>query len=362
MCLPAKVFQLGHRWWGGRCSLLLLLTLVNLYVVNISSAEELKRFEFLQIRMGIPVQIIVYADSAATANQACNAAYDRIREIDRCMSDYDPDSELMQVVENADPGKAYSVSEDLARVLRLAHTISRETDGAFDVTVGPIVRLWRIARRRNELPDSSRLQAALKRVGYRNVTVNDNDEVSFNQPDIRIDLGGIAKGYAADAALAVLKKHGVTRAMIDAGGDIVLGDAPPGRDGWRIEVEPYGRRQASQQTDDSSPVVTLELANSAVATSGDTYQFIEIDGQRFSHLVNPKTGLGLTTPSSVTVIAPDGTTADSLASAVSVLGSVDGLQYIAKKCGCALYMVTLEGDQRTTVQTKNFSAYQAQNK
>jgi len=357
MWLPAKVLRLGNRWWGGRISLLLLLTVINLMIVNRSSAEELKRYEFLQIRMGIPVRIIVYADTSATANQASKAAYDKIREIDRCMSDYDPDSELMQFVENAEPGKAYSVSKDLTHVLRRSQQLSSETDGAFDVTVGPIVRLWRVARRRKELPDASRLEAALTRVGYRNLNISDNDEVTLGKSGMRIDLGGIAKGYAADAALAVLKEHGVARAMIDAGGDIVVGDSPPDRDGWRIEVEPYGRRQVNQQEETSAPVMILELANAAVATSGDTYQYIEIDGQRFSHLVNPKTGLGLTTPSSVTVIAPDGTTADSLASAVSVLGPKKGLQFIENKCGCALYMVTLEGDQRTTVQSKDFSTY-----
>lgn len=286
--------------------------------------EQLERFEFLQIRMGIPVNIVLYARNQDIANQASDAAYRRFRELDRTFSDYDPDSELMQLCTTAQPGQPVDVSEDLFNVLMAAQQYSQQTQGAFDITVGPVVKLWRVARRRKQLPDQKRLAAALAAVGQHHVQLDESQRtVTLLQPNMKLDLGGIAKGFAADEALRTMAGFGVTRVLIDAGGDIVAGDPPPGRKFWRIEVEKLRR------TEDRAKPSVIQLANAAVATSGDTYQFLEIDGQRYSHLVDPHTGIGLTTPSSVTVIAPTGMAADALASAVSVMGPQRGLQLIA---------------------------------
>ena len=157
---------------------------------------------------------------------------------------------------------------------------------------------------------------------------------------MRLDLGGIAKGYAIDEALAVLKKSGITRALVDAGGDIALGDPPPGKQGWRIGI---ARLEA-----DGPPSRILLLCRVAVASSGDTWQFVRIDGKRYSHIVDPRTGLGLTDHSSVTVVAPDGMTADGLASAVSVLGPEKGLRLIEGVPGTAgLIVLAPEGKLET---------------
>jgi thiamine biosynthesis lipoprotein len=151
------------------------------------------------------------------------------------------------------------------------------------------------------------------------------------KPEMRLDLGGIAKGYAVDKALAVLRRRGITRALVDAGGDIGLGDPPPGKPGWGIGVAPL--------EPGGPPGGFLWLSRRAIATSGDTQQYVVIDGVRYSHLVDPRTGLGLTDHSSVTVIAPDGITADGLASAVSVLGPRQGLRLVEETPGAAALVV-----------------------
>lgn len=298
-------------------------------------ADTEPRYEFRQIQMGVPVQIVLYAADEAVANRAAAAAFARIEQLNGILSDYDGDSELRRLCRSSGPDRPVPVSPELFFVLSRSVSLSEQTDGAFDVTVGPVVKLWRRARRRKKMPDADHLADALKRVGYRAIRLDpDSRQVELGMTSMRLDLGGIAKGYAADEALRVLKAHGVQRAMIDAGGDIVTGDAPPGEPGWRIGI-------ASIEDPDAAPNRFMPLANAAVATSGDAYQSVTIDGTRYSHIVDPKTGLGLTRRSSVTVVAADGITADSLASAVSVLGPERGRKLVETYADAAVLVVEL---------------------
>jgi thiamine biosynthesis lipoprotein len=208
-------------------------------------------------------------------------------------------------------GPPVPVSEDLFRVLDRAVELSRRSDGAFDVTVGPLVALWREARTTGRLPSQEQLDKAREAVGWQKIRLDRRRRtVQLLVPGMKLDLGGIAKGYAADSALATLRENGITRALIEAGGDIVVGDSPPDRDTWRIDLPPG---------DDPAQPRSLLLARGAVSTSGDTEQFVEIDGKRYSHIVDPRTGLGLTDRVSTTVLAPNGLTADSLATAACLL-------------------------------------------
>ncbi len=287
--------------------------------------RELHRFQFARTEMAVPVKIVLYAPDAATATKAADAAFARMRHLNSILSDYDPQSELRRLGTNAAGGRAVPVSRDLWRVLSHAQTLAKRADGAFDVTVGPIVRLWRRARRRGMLPSPQRLESARALVGYRLIRLDaEHQTVELLKDGMRLDLGGIAKGYAADETLRVLKKFGVDRALIDAGGDIVLGDPPPGVPGWRIGIADAPQKMADKEGNRR----VLLLANCAVATSGDTWQFVEIAGRRYSHIVDPRTGVGLTDHGSVTVVARRGVTADGLASAVSVLGPDGGLKLI----------------------------------
>lgn len=347
-------------------------------VVEPAAEPELQRFEYLKPHMGVAFVIRLYAADEAAANQAAEAAFARIAELDGILSDYDPDSELMRLCRDSGPGKPVQVSEELAYVLSRALTLAERTDGAFDVTVGPVVRLWRRARRRREMPDAAALAEARALVGWKNVrlvgqafqpavgessgnrarqtshtrqTVMSAPRVELLKPGMRLDLGGIAKGYAGDEALRVLRAHGIGRALIDGGGDIVVGDPPPGREGWRIGVAPL-------EKPDGPPSRHLILANQSVATSGDAFQHVEIAGTRYSHIVDPKTGLGLTSRSSVTVIAPAGIDADALASAVSVLGPEKGIALIDATPGAAALVVQVEEGKPRTFASKKLSRFE----
>lgn len=275
-------------------------------------STDLQRFEFSQAQMGLEFRLVLYTAEEASARSAATAAFGRVAELNGVLSDYDPDSELSRLSQRSGDGQWHGVSPDLWRVLEAGQKIARQSGGAFDLTIGPSVNLWRRARRQQALPDPQLLAEMRARVGHTNVLLDAaGRRVQLTRPNMRLDAGGIAKGYALDEALAVLRRHGVDRAMIHAGGDMIFGEAPPARPGWTVELPGLAG---------TNPPV-LSLANQALATSGDLFQFVELDGVRYSHIVDPHTGVGLTNRALVHVVAPEGITADSLATALSVLGS-----------------------------------------
>ncbi|HVQ29818.1 MAG TPA: FAD:protein FMN transferase [Vicinamibacteria bacterium] len=271
------------------------------------------RYEFAAAHMGTTARIVLYAMGRSEAEAAAQAAFARIGELDARLSDYRADSEVSLLGQGAG-GPAVALSHDLLAVLARAQEIARRSDGAFDVTVGPLSRLWRRARRLAELPSSEDLQAALALVGHDALSLDTAARSArLERPGMRLDLGGIAKGYAADEALRTLRGHGFERALVTLGGEVVAGSPPPGRDGWTVAVATPGAARAP-----------LSLREAAASTSGDAEQWVEIGGRRYSHIFDPRTGRALEGRRSVTVVAREGILADALATALSVLGPAHG--------------------------------------
>jgi thiamine biosynthesis lipoprotein len=282
--------------------------------------------------MGTQFRLVLYTPDEPSANAASRAAFDRIAQLDAMLSDYKPDSELMQLCAKAG-GPPVPLSDELFFVLSRSQDLAKRTDGAFDVTVGPVVRLWRRARRQHKLPEDDRLAQARELIGHANLRLDEQSRtVQLLKKGMQLDLGGIAKGYAADEAMIVLKKHGIARALVAASGDIVLSAPPPGEAGWTIGI-------AALEDGDKPPHEFLVLHDAAISTSGDTEQFVEIAGTRYSHIIDPRTGSALTERMHVTVVAPNGITADSLATAVSVLGPERGLKFVESEVGVAALIV-----------------------
>jgi len=287
---------------------------------------------YSQVHLGVQVSLTVYAPSREAADEACRAAFGRIAELEDVMSDYRPDSELNRLCAQAG-GPPVEVSGDLFTVLHRAHDLAERSRGAFDATVGPYVQLWRQARRSGTLPRPEDWRAARALVGYRKMRLDAAARtVELDRPGMRLDLGGVGKGYALDEALKTLREHGLTRALASAGGDLAVGDPPPGRRGWRIrvwEAEGGGRR--------------LVAANCGVSTSGDTEQFAEIDGRRYSHIIDPRSGLRYGEPILATVVAPNATASDGLATACVVLGERAGRELVEAAPGATLYLRRVGG-------------------
>lgn len=285
--------------------------------------------------MGLPVRLVLHARDREAAESAARAAYARIARLDRMMSDYRPDSELRRLEQRA--GEAVHVSPELLAVVSRALEISRATGGAFDPTVAPLVALWRESRSTRRLPDPARLAAARARVGWQHVELDTaRSEIRLSRSGMRLDLGGVAKGYILQEALRTVRGKGVDRALIESGGDIVAGDAPPGRTGWNV---------ASPGADPAFAARAARLTNAALATSGPAAQSVEIDGVRYSHIVDPRTGLGVTTGLVAHVIADDAAWADGLATALTVLGS-GGLTSLRSRFPGTLISLVAQPDVR----------------
>lgn len=316
---------------------------------SLAGAPSPERYEFHELHMGTRCSITLYAPNGSLATNAARAAFARVAALDRALTDYTDDSELVRLFK-APPRAPHPVSAELFEVLQRAQTISRLTDGAFDVTIGPLVQLWRRARRQRELPGSDALALARPAVGHEKLQLDSrNRTVTLAADGMRLDLGGIAKGYAADQALAVLRQHAIRRAMVAVAGDIAVGAPPPGRDGWHLGIASVDARGG-----EFTRIVSLRHA--AISTSGDTEQFVEINGRRYSHIVDPHTGIGLTNRLGVTVVARDAATTDALATAVSVLGAARGLALIERQPRAAALIVQLDAaGGKKLVESSRFS-------
>ena len=336
---------------GSLADVLVLALLANLILVSgcrTSPADARRqRFEFKQPHMGTLFTITVYAPGEGKAREASDAAFAKIAALERIMTDYDPESELMQLCQKPF-GQPVRVSDELFEVLQQAQKVAELTDGALDVTVGPVVRLWRRARREEALPRADLLERALTPVGWRKLKLDPGDKtVTLTVPNMQLDLGALGKGFAADKALAVLKLYGITRALIAASGDIAAGDSPPGKRGWRVGIGALDGHEGELAGN-------LLLRNAAVSTSGDMEQFVEIGGKRYSHIVDPRTGIGLTERLQVTVIAPRATDSDSFDTAISVLGVKRGLALVESQPGMAALILHRNGDRVEVIQSSRF--------
>jgi FAD:protein FMN transferase len=303
--------------------------------------------------MGVPWTITVYASEAA-AQAAIAAAFVEIARLEGILSDYDPDSELSQLSAASPTSGPVAVGDDLWRVLAMAVAWRDRSGGAFDPTIGPLTTLWRQARRSGVMPRADKLAAARQAVGPDRLVLDvDRMTVMLRERAMRLDLGGIGMGYAIDRGMDVLAMHGITSAMIDASGDIAVSGPPPGADAWTIEVD-------ARVDEDGAGREMLTLVNAAVTTSGDAFQAVEIDGTRYSHVVDPRTGLGVAGPAAVTVIAADCTTADAVATAASVLGAEAGLAFVETVPGAAARFVASSDGERREARSTRWPAQLAQ--
>lgn len=281
----------------------------------LSPAAAAERHEFTRLVMGVATRIVVYAPSLDAASDAAAGAFHRLAELEQSMSDYRPTSEISRLAEH--PGIPQPISPDLLEVLSIAGTVTRHCGGAFDVTIGPLSRLWRSSRKSGTLPTTDQLAAARSAVGPDKLTLDPAaSRVTLAAPGMQLDLGGIAKGYAAEQAVRYLRQRGFPQCLVALAGDVAAGEAPPGRQGWRVEVS---RRQSPGHTGPAAELLAVWLVNQSISTSGDSEQFIELGGRRYTHMLDPSTGLGSPGGVTITVISPRGAIADSLSTALCLV-------------------------------------------
>lgn len=285
--------------------------------------------------MGSRFRISLYAPDAATAREAAQTAFRSAQAVNDLLSDYQNDSENLQLC--ALPhGLPHPVSEAFAEALGRSLDLAAQTGGAFDPTVGPVSQLWRRARMGKPM-DWKELERRQPAVGWQKVTLDRAARtVTLAVPGMRLDFGGIGKGWAADVALKVLRSKGLPHASVAASGDLAIGDPPPGKTGWTVGIESIDASGGAVTTE-------VELHNCGLSTSGDTEQFLELEGKRYSHILDPHTGLALTERRGVSVAAPNATLSDALATAFCVMGPAEGKKW-AETHGVGAFFVTVQAD------------------
>ncbi len=261
--------------------------------------------------LGTFVTITAYGPDRGRALQAVSAAFDEFHRIDALMSLHRPDSELSRLNQSAARGPV-QVSGDLFRVLAKAQEIASETDGAFDATIRPLADAWGFIWKEYRLLTEAELRAVLPRVDFRQVELSSGRRtVRFHKAGVSLDLSGIAKGYAVDCAIERLRSLGVTTAMVKAGGDLRVIGAPPGKPAWEVQLEDP-RKQGQRQR--------IPLRDAALSTSGNYENYFVAGGRRYSHILNPRTGLPVEGIAACTVIAPTCMESDAWATACFAYG------------------------------------------
>ncbi|MCX5688492.1 MAG: FAD:protein FMN transferase [Planctomycetota bacterium] len=323
---------------------LTLGTAVSLLMGGCAGRGSPQRFEFTRVVMGVQAQIAVFGEDPVRAEEAAAAAFTRMSDLDAMMSDYRRGSELNRLSDAAGASTPQPISPDLLEVFVVGLEVSEASGGAFDMTIGPAVALWRESRKSGVLPAAAELERVKSLVNWRQLELNAAAGTGrLRVPGMRLDLGGIAKGYAARQGLVVLRAKGHPQAMVALAGDVALGEAPPRTKGWKVAVSggPH-----------VPPLGVLYLTKTNVSTSGDTQQFVEIEGRRYSHIVDPRTGLGVRTVRAVTVVAEDGAVCDALATAGSMLGAAEFEGVLGRFEGAGAIVQELEKGEVRVIQPR----------
>ena len=326
------------------------LTIFAVFVlVSITADAQESRFSFSEQKMGSPLNIIFYAQDSVIANKQARACFELIDSLNHIFSNYDSSSELTSINNNA--GIAKNIASPLMwELIMQSKEAFIKSKGAYNIAMGPLTQLWRTARRLKQFPNQVQIKNKLLLCDFNKIQFNNQDHsIYLSAKGMQLDFGGIGKGYIAQKVVDYLKKEGVTASLVDAGGDIVFGDAPPDKKGWIVGVN------QPEKTDDLLPE-KLQLHNMSVATSGDVYQFIEHAGKKYSHIINPLTGYGVTSLRNVTVIANNGADADWLATACSIL-PINEAKRLALSLHAELLITERVNNQLKRNNTKGFDKY-----
>ena len=316
------------------------------------SAAQKNRYAYSLQKMGSPFNIVLYADTKLMADSVARESFMLVDSINLICSDYDSTSELFKL-RYAAVGVPIKLSPLLFELIYIAKEAYKDADGSFDITVGPLSRLWRSARKSQQFPTNMAINEASKSIGFNKVQMDSGAQtITFLQSNMQLDMGAIAKGYTADKVLALLQSSGITTALVDAGGDMVVAGMPPQKKGWTIGINVPGQQEKLLER-------KLVLTNKAVATSGDAFQYMLHEGKKYGHIIDPRTGYGVTFQRNVTVVAPTATTADWLATACSIL-TLDQVKILAKKYKSEVLITKLQNGRIHKVSFGKFDSYLAQ--
>jgi thiamine biosynthesis lipoprotein len=317
----------------------------------LATHAQSKRYTFSQPKMGSPFNIIFYSNDSVAANTIARQCFQLVDSFVIIFSDYLDSSELNKLCARAGKtNEPVTVSPALFDILWQSKLAYKKSYGTFDITVGPLTKLWRKARKDKSFPNDLAVKQKLALTGFKKIQIDTTTHrVRLLQPGMQLDLGGIAQGYIAQQVINFLKTKNIQNALVDVSGDIVANGSPPAVNGWTVGVN------VPEKTDELLKQKLL-ISNKAVTTSGDAYQYMEHEGKRYSHIVDPRTGYGITSQKNVTIIASDGTTADWLTKACSIL-PIHKAKKLAHSLQAEVLIAEIKKDKLHFYTTKNFGRY-----
>jgi thiamine biosynthesis lipoprotein len=326
-----------------------MLRLIFLLLLPFTLSAQLKRFQFSENKMGSSFTIIFYHPDSVEAVSLAKQCFLIVDSLNNIFSDYSSESEVGKLALQTNQSEI-KVSDELYSMIIRSKDAWKRSGKTFDITIGTLTQLWRKAKKENRFPSEAEIKAAKDLTGFKNLIINERSKkISFKKAGIRLDFGGIVPGYVAQRVIDLLKTKNINIALVDASGDIVMSDAPPGKDGWTIGINlPENENEIWDKK--------LELKNFAVSTSGDVYRYTIYNGAKYSHIIDPRTGYGVTTQRNVTIITKYGPDADWLATACSILPIKKALKLV-KKEHAAILISTLDGEKAVSYKSKSFDKY-----
>ena len=323
--------------------------LIFIFLLPFSLSAQLKRFQFAENKMGSPFNLIFYHHDSTEAVAIAKECFLIVDSLNNIFSDYSSTSAVGRLAQQT-TFESIKVSGELFSMILQSKEAWKKSGKTFDITIGALTQLWRKAKSEKRFSSSTEVMKAKQLTGFENLIIYESSKtISFKKPGIRLDFGGIVPGYAAQRVIDFLKSNHISMALADASGDIAMSDAPPGKNGWSISIN-------LPEEENEFWAKKLELKNCAVATSGDVYRFTSYNGKKYSHIIDPRTGYGVTSQRNVTVIARDGATADWLATACSILPIKKALA-LAKKESAALFIATIKDEKIVIYKTGNFDSF-----
>lgn len=311
--------------------------------------SQMHRYSFTEPKMGSPFTIILYCSDSTSAEKIAGKSFLLVDSLVGILSDYLDSSELNRLCARAGTGY-FSCSPVLYEILWRSKMAYEESGGTFDISLGPLTRLWRSARKSGRFPDSVAVGEKKLLTGFDKIKFNRaTHSVFLTKAGMQLDLGGIGQGYIAEKLSSFLQKLAVRTALIDVSGDIVSLGHPPGTSGWTVAIN------VPESEEELLPRQLL-ISDRAVTTSGDVYQFMEHNGKRYSHVIDPATGYGITTRRNVTVIAKDGTSADWLTKAFSLLPEA-AAKKLAEKQHAEFLVAEMRGGRVHFLRSRKFDIY-----
>ncbi|OGL46080.1 MAG: hypothetical protein A2161_17365 [Candidatus Schekmanbacteria bacterium RBG_13_48_7] len=317
-----------------------------MFFFGLVDCNSIRDFKEIRMIMGTYVEIQIWSSQIEKAREIINEAFSAVEQVDRNMSHYRPDSIISEL--NRQSGSSYKIHDrDTFQVIKTATEISKLSNGAFDITIGPLMKLWFSNRNQNMLPDQEAILNTIQSIGYKHYRLDNQSQTIFlDLQGLQFDLSAIAKGFAVDRAIEVLKKNQITRALVNAGGDLYALDPPPGKSAWNVGLrDPF---------DQNNIILEIPLVNSALATSGNYENFFEVDNKRYCHIIDPRTGYPVPEIASVTVKSDSAVMTDALATTFFVMGYPEGLKMAESMTNTEIVMIACENHKITAFVTDGF--------